>query len=556
METKATLILKNGTIQTMVGDETAQAVAVCGSEIIYVGDDAGAEAFAGEDTKVIDLEGKYVSPGFIDGHTHEVMYLIDEDTTFFFETVEPKLEVYKEAFAKFVAERPDNEMYYGNSLDMNAFPEGFVTNDWITEICPDKPVCITDMSQHCFLMNAKALEMAGIDRNTPVPDGANIFKHSDGEPTGFVADAMAFMGKLPARERTQKKYHDAFLKFQDTCNSYGITAVDIAGPTIPAEQAWEVFHDMEEAGELKVRVNCTIMSFTEAVVNKERGREYVKLLDEGQKYNSDFQRVSQAKGIIDGVPEAKSARLMEPYAPEAGEAADYIGPVYIDPEDLKGFTEVVNGAGYQVQIHAMGDGGVHYALDAYEHSWKVNGEGDYRNMIAHVTLIKPEDVKRMAELKVIGTMQPLWWYYDPNFSPLEEQNFGTERFKTEYHIREMMDAGIMITGSMDYPVQPDYRPLAGIQVGATQSSPYPGQCDDPAYVRNADQAVTAREMLECYTTNGAFEMKMEDLIGTIEVGKKADMVVLEQNILDCPVKTISETKICCTIMNGEVVYEG
>ncbi len=133
--------------------------------------------------------------------------------------------------------------------------------------------------------------------------------------------------------------------------------------------------------------------------------------------------------------------------------------------------------------------------------------------------------------------------------------FGKERFASEYHIRDMMDAGIRITGSIDYPIQLDLQPLHGIEVGVTQASPYPGEKEDPAFVRNAGQGVTPYEMLQCYTVNGAFEMRMEDLIGTVEPGKKADLVVLGRNILACPSKDIADTPVEMTIFDGKIVYD-
>lgn len=552
----ADLILKSGLIQTMEGDRTAQAVAVCRDTIVYVGDDAGASAYEGSGTKIIDLAGKYVIPGFIDGHTHEVMSLIDADTTLNLGTVETTLEAYKKAFSEFVETHPDNEMYYGESMDINVFPEGMVTNEWLNEICPDKPISITDMSYHANLINQKAMEMIRLTKDTKAPSGANIYRYENGEPTGFIVDGISLLEGLPTRKHTREKFYKAFLEFQNTCNSYGITGIDVAGPTIDDKEAWEVFHEMEEKGELKLRVNSTAFDFVNRGVDASVAKKMVERLDEYQKYNSDFQRISQAKILMDGVPEAKSAYLLEPYAPETGSEPDFRGDEYSDPENVKEFVTIVNQAGYQVQIHAMGDGAIHDSLNCFEHSRKVNGDQDFRNMIAHVTLITDEDIKRMADLKVIGTMQPLWWYFDPNFSPLEKQMFGEKRFQQEYHIRDMMDAGIRITGSIDYPVQLDFRPLYGIEAGVTQCSPYPGQKGDPAYTRNPDQGVTPMEMLQCYTVNGAYEMKMEDLVGSIAVGKKADLAVLEHSILDCDAKEIAQTKVCCTIMNGKIVYEG
>lgn len=552
---EADLILKNGIIQTMNGNQIASAVAICGSEILYVGDDKGAENFAGEVTEIMDLAGKYVTPGFIDGHTHEVMNMIDEGEMFFFDTLPAELDAYIDGFRSFIEEHTEKEIYYGCNMDINTFPEGFVTNGWLNEICPNKPACITDMSQHCFLMNAKALEFVGLDCHTPTPDGANIYKHPNGELTGFVADAFSIMEKLPPLDHSPEKYRKAFLKYQTICHSYGITGIDIAGAAIDSQEAWKTLHEMEQTGELKLRINCAIMDVIDNEINADLAHQYVKALNNGQKYNSDFQVVSQAKALLDGVIEGKSACLLEPYAPEAEEAPDYKGSLYVNPEDLNQFVKIINENGYQVQLHAIGDSAVRTALDAFEYAGSVNNTKDNRNMIAHVCLICDEDIQRMADLKVIGTMQPLWWYHEPNFALLEKQYLGSERFKKEYRIRDMMNAGIKITGSIDYPIQPDFRPLAGIQTGATQGSPYPGEWDDPKFDRNPDQTVTPLQMLECYTVNGAFEMKMENWIGTIEVGKKADMVVLEKNILECDVKSIAETKVCYTIMNGNIVYK-
>ena len=370
-------VLMNGVVQTMAEDVAKEAVAILGSDIVFVGSNEEAEKYISDLTEVINLDGKCVVPGFIDGHTHEVMYSIDDDTTLIFDRLEPNLEVYKKAFKTFIEEHPGCEMYYGNGLDLNAFPEGFANNKWLNEICPDIPVAVKDMSNHAVIMNNKAMEMSGLDRNTPTPDGGYIYKYENGEPNGYIVDCLTFLAKLPQRDRSKEKYRRAFMKFQKICHSYGITGIDIAGPTINAEEAWDVFHQMEKEGTLKLRVNCAILDDVTPQVDRARGKEFVAMLERGQKYNSDFQRVSQAKTLIDGVPEGRSAFLMEPYEPIEGQADDYRGIPYIEQQDLMDFVEEVNAAGYQVHIHAMGDAGVNYALNAYENSNKVNGRKDY-----------------------------------------------------------------------------------------------------------------------------------------------------------------------------------
>ncbi|MRS03448.1 amidohydrolase, partial [bacterium] len=501
-EQEATMVLKNGAIYTMDANNTvASAIAVLNDQIIYVGDDAGVEKYIGNGTQVIDLAGEMVSPGFIDGHTHEVGNLIKKDTSVYLNETKPDLELYKEALKRFIEEHPTEEVIYGTGMDLNAFPDSIPTNGWIDEIVTDKPVIFSDMSGHGNLINSKALEMAGITSETTAPAGGTIYKDANGELTGYLSDSGSLLEVFPIIEYTPQMYREAFLKFQKEMNSYGITGIAIAGPTIDPSQAWAVFNEMEKNGELSLRINCVTWTFGDSAFGKELAETAIKVLDEGQKYNSDFQHVSMVKGIIDGVPEGKTAFLLEPYAPGAEMDADYRGPQFATQDEMNEFVATIDKAGYQVQIHAMGDAGVNTTLNAFEYAQTQNGVRDSRHAIAHVTLITDADKVRMGKLKVIGAMQPLWWYYDPFFSPLEEQMFGTERFDSEYHIKDMVDAGIVITGSIDYPVLLDARPLNGIEAGATQSSPYPGEEDDPTYVRNADQAVSVLEMLKIYTTN-------------------------------------------------------
>ena len=263
------------------------------------------------------------------------------------------------------------------------------------------------------------------------------------------------------------------------------------------------------------------------------------------------------KFSLDGVPEGKTSYLMEPYDPAAEMDADYVGSPAATEEELTYFTVAVNAEGFTVQTHCMGDASVKMAMNAFEKSVEDNGKLDVRNKIAHVNLILNEDVKRMADLGVIAAMQPMWFYYDPFFSPLEEQMFGAERFAAEYHIRDMIDAGVIITGSNDYPVTLDFAPLHAIEAGATQCSPYAGEDQDiETYTRNAEQAATVYEMIEMYTKNAAYGAFMDDRMGTIEVGKKADLVVLGDNPLTCDVKAISDIQVVYTISDGRIVYEG
>lgn len=552
-EDAADLVLTNGTIQTMVSeDDTAEAVAVKDGEIVFVGTSADAEAYIGDATQVIDLDGRYVTPGFIDGHIHYPGPYLTANTELDLMDLGADLDAYKEALTQFVEENPDFDIYIGNSMDLKAFPDSKPTNDWLDEISSDKPIQIIDVSHHGVLLNSCAIEMCGLTKDTPDPDGGTIYKDADGELTGYFSDCDDIMTGLPAFEYTEEQYEEAFLAFQDEASSYGLIGVNSGGNSVEDNDVpLNVFRALEEEGTLDLRINYNFFAFPPLDADA-----VISYLDSRQDFNSEFLNVRQVKFTLDGVPEGKSSYLLEPYAETAGTAPDYVGSPAATQEELTEFVTAVNGVGYTVQTHCMGDASVQEALNAYAASVEQNGEMDVRNTITHVNLITEEDIQRMADLGIIAAMQPLWFYYDPFFSPLEEQMFGAERFASEYHIRDMVDAGVIITGSNDYPVTYDFAPLHAIEAGATQCSPYAGEDQDvETYTRNADQAVTVYEMLEMYTTNAAYAAFLDDRVGTIEVGKKADLVVLGDNLLTCDVKEISDVTVEYTISDGRIVYE-
>ena len=552
-ENAADLVLTRGTIQTMVSeDDVAEAVAVKDGVIVYVGDSAGAEAWIGADTNVIDLAGRYVTPGFIDSHNHYPGPYLTMETELDLMALGADLDAYKKALTEFVAAHPDFDIYLVTSMDLKAFPDSKPSNDWLDEICSDKPIKVIDVSTHGWLLNSKAIEMVGLTKDTPDPAGGTIYKDANGELTGYFSDCDDIITGLPSFEYTAEQYKEAFRAFQAEANSYGITSLNAGGDLDGLKDIQlEVAVEMEKDGELYLRINNNFFTYPPL-----DAQDVISYLDANQGANSEFINVRQVKFTLDGVPEGKSSYLLEPYAETAGTDPDYVSSPAVDQETLDAFVTAVNAAGYTVQIHCMGDASVREALNSFAASAEANGNPDVRNAITHVNLITDEDKVRMGELGVIAHMQPMWFYYDPFFSPLEEQMFGPERFDSEYHIKDMLDAGIIITGSLDYPVTYDFAPLLGIEAGATQCSPYPGEDQDvETYTRNADQAVSVYEMLKMYTSDGAYGAFLDDRVGTIEVGKKADLVVLGDNLLTCDVKHISDVEVVYTISDGRIVYE-
>lgn len=550
----ADMVIMNGTIQTMVSeDDTAEAVAVIGGEIVYVGENAGVEEYIGENTEVIDLDGKYVTPGFIDGHIHMNGPHLTEGKQLSLASLEVDLEVYKKAISEFVEANPDFNTYIIGSMDLKAFPDSNAYNSWLDEICADKPIEVGDVSLHGRLLNTYAIELCGITKETADPPSGLIYKDENGELTGYFSDCTPILTDLPEIEYTEEDYENCVLGFEAEANSYGITSVDSGGDSIETS----LFRKLEDEGALTIRVNTN--RFVREDVSDEAIDKLIAELDSEKPLTDDFVYVNQVKFILDGVPEGKSAYLLEPYDEAAGTAPDYVSSAAATQDELNHFVARMNEAGYAVQTHCMGDASVQLAVNAFEYSAEQNGldvEKAVRNKIAHFNLIVEEDCDRMVKLGGIAAMQPLWFYYDPFFSPLEEQMFGRERFDSEYHIKDMIDKGLVITGSNDYYVTLDFAPLHAIEAGATQCSPYPGEDQDiETYTRNADQAVSVYEMLKMYTVNAAYAAHMENNVGSIEIGKKADFVILSDNILTCDVKDVSDVEVLYTISDGRIVYQ-
>lgn len=553
-ENVADLVFVNGHIQTMVNEnDVAQAVAIKDGTIVYVGDDAGAENFIGGSTERIDLNGQFVSPGFMDGHLHgpqpyyEQMFQIAiPDGT---RTNDEYLKIIKD----FVDAHPELDVYYGGAFMLNAFMQPDGSNPGpqkadLDAICSDKPIMIRDVSHHSMWANSKALEIAGITKDTPDPDGGIIARDANGEPSGLLTDKAKNM--LTAKinvDYTVENMKKAYEAFQDYCLSQGITGltnINLANcETIHAD----ALKQMEDEGNLHLRQQFLVWGSSGDTYEQIEGK-----LKEIEKYNSDMINTGTVKIVYDGVTEGATAVMLEPYMPAAGKGENWTGGSDWESEKLNSVIAELDKNGYQVHVHAIGDGAVRATLDAYEYARNQNGDSDRRHSMVHVSAIHPDDIVRSADLKVVSNLQFLWMYNDP-LCRLESAFVGEERAMAFYPSKNMLDAGCIISGGSDGAVT-SYVPLLQIETGITRNSPFPGEEDTDMY-RWKEQGLTAYQMLEIYTKNVAYQNHMDEIIGTIEVGKRADMVVLGDNILEIDAKKISDTKVVYTISDGEIVYK-
>lgn len=545
----ADIILKNGHIQTLVNEnDTAQAVGIKGNEIIYVGDDAGVEEYAGSSTQIIDLEGKFVSPGFMDGHIHGVDGMLLK--LFQIDLTEYKTnEEYLTAIKSFVEAHPDMNAYYGSPFMLNVYQQSDGSNpgpkkEDLDAISPDKPIIIYDVSYHSMWTNSAGLAAAGINADTPNPKGGVIARDENGEATGYLTDAAKQMveAAVPPMEYSDDMYKQAMLAFQEEANSRGITGItDLnVGPSA------ELLRKMEADNELTLRLREVYTLNTNMSTE-----DLIKKIQDVAAGNTDMVRGGTVKIFYDGVTESATAVMLEPYLEEAGHGDAWYGEPVWDNEEFQKAVIAMDAAGIQVHVHAIGSGAVNKTLDAFEAAREANGKRDTRHTMTHVCAITDEDIQRMKDLDIIGALQFLWMYGDPLYE-LEAAFIGEERALAMYPTKTMAEAGVLIAGASDAPVT-DYDTREEIEVGVTRNSPYPGEEDTDMH-RWPEQALTPYQMLEIYSKNVAYENFMDSEIGTVEVGKKADLVVLGQNILTCSSKEISDVEVVYTISNGRIVY--
>ncbi|MFJ5752043.1 amidohydrolase [Peribacillus frigoritolerans] len=553
---KATLVLKNGIIHTV--DEakpTAEAIASKDGEIIFIGSIKDVEKYVGDDTQVIDLKGKMVSPGFMDGHIHPPGLWISK----LFAVDLSKLKSHKEyiqAVAKFRKNNPDAKIITGTGWLNGQYEQPDGTNpgpkkEDLDVVVSDIPVILNSIDGHSVWVNSKALEMAGITKDTKdseVPKGGMIERNPDGSPRGVLREGATDLlaGVRSLFEISEEQYREAFLAIQEEMHSFGITGImNMSG----SEMSLKVMNQLEKEGKLTLRV-ATAITFDPGT---QPDKAVKTIVDARQKYNSDWLKINTVKLFADGVTEGKTALFVDPYTKNAGMGHNHHGEANWEAKEFNHMVSALDKEDIQVHFHAIGDGAVKMSLNSIEKAIKANGKRDSRHTITHISSIQDSDITRMAEMEVIASMQPFWFYKDQYYE-LEKSMIGEKRALAMYPTRKMWDSGVTIASSSDYSPTPDYRPLNAIETGVTRNSPYPKE-QDSDLVRNSSQALTVEEMVHSFTKNVAYQIFRNDL-GSLKVGNKADFVVLEKNITKIDPKDISETPVVYTIVDGKIVYKG
>lgn len=529
----------------------AEAVAIKDGKIVAVGSNTDIADYKLDSSEVIDAKGRLVLPGFIDNHCHPTAYTYKANAADLFACT--SIEEYQAVLKNYYEQNPGLEVLKGVGWFYSDFPAGGPNKKDLDQVIPDKPVMIYSGDLHSLWINSKALEMAGIDSNSENPYGGEFVKDENGDPTGYINEAPA-VKVIESRISSfgVEDYKIGILKFFAHANEAGITTIHDAG--ILEENGLPAYRTLNE-NEYTVKVYCDCMVAPEAITKPEDIRE--KINDYKETENLYFQ-CNTVKFFMDGVPEANTAVIEEDYLNEPGNKGE---PQWKDLNVFNQACEYADKQGLQIHVHAIGDRAVRYTVDALEFAAAQNGKRDSRHMVAHLQLCSEEDVRRMKELGAVIVPTAFWFEKGDLYYQVEMFNLGKDRADHEYRMKSFLDAGLVVACGSDAPVgisvpitKVPFAPVLAIQQGITRCNVYK-DASDLENVLNPEERISLEDMIKTYTINGAVSNFAEDRIGSITVGKDADMIILDQDLFSIPVTEIYKTNIVMTIFNGEVVYQ-
>jgi len=543
----ADLVLRGGKVATVdpaLGNR--QAIAVTGYQVTAVGSDDEIAAYIGPETKVVELDGRFAMPGFIEGHGHylglgRAKQILDLRNVKNWQEVVTMV-------AGAVDKAKPGEWIFGRGWHQDKWDsvpadavDGVPRNDTLNAVSPDNPVSLGHASGHAAFFNDAALAEAGIDKDTPDPPGGTIVRTPQGKPTGLMRetaqrllnDAVNEYNSRMSPEEAEQLDRDRVMLAADEALRHGVTSFHDAGANFATI---DFFKKLEDEGKLPIRLY--VMARRESNEVMAEALPHYLMVAEG----NDFLTVRSIKRQIDGALGAHGAWLLEPYV----DLPSSDGLVLETVEDIEGTAEIAVRHGFQVNTHAIGDRAVRETLDLYERVWKrlgVDGK-PLRWRIEHSQHIDPVDVPRFGELGVIASVQAIHGTSDGPWIPTR---LGEERAAaTSQPWRDLIKTGALITNGTDVPVEPIdaiasyYSSVSRMMINGRKFTP--------------EHSMTREEGLAAYTLNNAIAAFEEDVKGTLTPGKYADIVVLSQDLLTVDEEKIPQTTVDMTIVGGEIKY--
>ena len=534
----ADTVLINGGIYTVDAKRSwAEAAAILDGVFIAVGSNSEIEALIGPATQTIDLSGNMALPGFHDAHVHPTMggYAILGCSL----EAETSVGDIIGKVTDCVAEGGDGWLE-GHAFDLGLFGQNGPNKILLDAIDTERPIILWGSDGHSAWANSRALELTGITVETPDPPLGVIERDPDGSPSGTLRETAQELVRAAMPAPTHESNIEALGEGIRHLNSLGVTSFIDAWV---GQEDYQSYQAIDQAGQLSARV-VTSLTY-ESGFAKHYGDEFDRVLAGRNAYESERLSHDAIKLFLDGVLEGETAALLEPYVGKHGHSGELI----MSPEELASAVTRFDAMGLQVHMHAIGDRAVRSGLDAIEAARQQNGETDNRHHISHLQMIHVDDIERFAGLNTAANFQALWAEPDDWIMELNLPVLGEERVQGMYPIASVERAGGRIVAGSDWNVS-SANPMAAMEVAVRRQDPR----EDAGPVLNERERISLSSIIDAYTINAAWLMHHEDKTGSIEVGKQADLVVLDRQLFEIPATEISDTQVLLTLLDGEVVY--
>jgi len=544
----ADLAFVNGAVYTVDAARSwASAVAISGRRIVSVGSDDDVRELVGSSTEIMDLGGRMLLPGFQDAHVHppssgfEMLHCNLSEAY--------AVEDYERIVAGYASAHADESWIVGGGWSMDVFPGGNPGKEVLDGVVRDRPVYLMSRDGHSTWVNSRALEIAGVTKDTPDPADGWIVRNVDGEPAGTLHEGAFLLVERHVPKPSAMDWIEGLRAAQRYLHSLGITAWQdaIVGGSYPT---FEAYVEFAGSGGLTARVVGALWW------DRHRGIEQVEdLIALRERGRVGRFAAGTVKIMQDGVIENRTAAVLEPYLEADGRRSQNRGRSFVEAEELKACITRLDAEGFQVHVHAIGERGVREALDAFQVARATNGANDHRHHIAHLQVVHPDDIPRFRELGVVANVQPLWAVGEGQMLHLTIPFLGPERSGWQYPFASLVGSGATLAMGSDWSVS-SANPLWEMHVAVNRTAPedytYGGGTGEPFLPEERIGLATA---VDGFTINSAYVNHLDHVTGSIEVGKLADLVVLDRNVFAHPVEEIAEAEVILTLVEGERVFD-
>ena len=546
----ADYLLTNGYIYTVNPEQPwADSLAINGSRISYVGNKEDAEKLVDHRTQVVDLQGKMLLPGFQDAHIHPISAELRQNQLSLYSL--KGRQSYIKALDDYARANPDISWIQGAGWSHEYFSDDNPpTREQLDAVVNDRPVTLKSYDGHSLWVNSRALEIAGVDADTPDVAGGEIVRKPDSrEPSGLMIEDFAQRLVLDHRpDYSDSERYIALIKTQAYLHSLGITSIQDA--LIDLDHVGDygslpTYLKAARAGDLTLRVVGALYW------NPQKGMEQLDdMIEARDSYSAGNFRATSVKVWQDGVMHTRSAKLLKDYSDDPGNRGTDMNPI----PRLQELVVAADRENFQVHCHADGDGAVRDCLDAIELARKKNGKRDNRHHIAHLELIHPEDIPRFKQLGVTANVQPMWSTHAPYIEDLVKNKLGADRKRWLEINRSFFDHGVRVAYGSDWFVT-SANPLDLIEAAVTRIRPLlPLETKRTATPPLPGEEVSLEQAIGAITLGSAYVNHQDKSTGSLEVGKLADLVVLEHNLFEIPAVEISDTRVVMTFVGGKLVH--